>query len=375
MTPVELLIGIILLLLAVPDLCERSGRPALLYTVYLVVGLLIGPSLNADVRDLLVEVGRFGFILLLFQIGLEIDLPPVKSLLTPAKLALKWGAVQFPFVMALAMLAGLDVTESFLAAAALNGCSVSMTFVAWKHFPTPSPDNKRHLLLWMVTIELVSIVILTAGSTLLKHGFGPAFLGQFLLIAAVVLLISKYADRWTSSLARRLPSTVRLKGHYIVLFVFVVAALGARLGLSEAKSAFFLGLFISRATHEGMALEHHLKPIGQHLLIPIFFVSLGAFVPAELLLTRTGFYALLAAVLLLALRDFLHRTYVRSGCERRAFLLVCPNLTIVAIAANTMRNAGADPRHIGWMVITGLVLSVASLLMLPGRSNDGMRPG
>ena len=33
------------------------------------------------------QVGRFGFILLLFEIGLEIDLPPVKSLLTPARLA------------------------------------------------------------------------------------------------------------------------------------------------------------------------------------------------------------------------------------------------------------------------------------------------
>lgn len=375
MTPVELLIGIILLLLAVPDLCRKAGRPALLYTVYLVVGLLIGPALSLEVRDLLMELGRFGFILLLFQIGLEIDLPPVKSLVTPARLALKWSVVQFPFVMMVARLAGLDWHESFLAAAALNGCSVSMTFLAWRHFPTPTPENKRHLLLWMVAIEILAIIILTAGSTLLKHGFGAAFFGQFLLIGAVVALISKFADRLTSSLARRLPSSIRLKGHYIVLFVFVVAAVGARFGLSEAKTAFFLGLFISRATHEGMALEHHLKPISQHLLIPIFFVSLGAFVPVELLATRIGLYALLATALLLALRDFLHRTYVRSGCERRAFLLVCPNLTIVAIAANTMRNAGGDPSHVGWVVLTGLVLTVVSLLLLPGRSTEGIQTG
>lgn len=367
MTPVELLIGIILLLLAVPDLCERTGRPALLYTVYLAVGLLIGPALSFDVRDLLMELGRFGFILLLFQIGLEIDLPPVQSLVTPAKLALKWSVVQFPFAMLFARLAGLDWQEGFLAAAALNGCSVSMTFLAWRHFAAPTQANKKHLLLWMVSIEILAIIILTAGSTLLKHGFGAVFFGQFLLIGTVVALISQYADRWTSTLARRLPSTVRLKGHYIVLFVFVVAAVGARFGLSEAKTAFFLGLFISRATHEGMALEHHLKPISQHLLIPIFFVSLGAFVPVELLASRVGVYALLATALLLALRDFLHRSYVQSGCSRSAFLLVCPNLTIVAIAANTMRSAGSDPSHVGWVVLTGLLLSVVSLLLLPGR--------
>jgi len=40
-----------------------------------------------------------------------------------------------------------------------------------------------------------------------------------------------------------------------------------------------------------------------------------------------------------------------------------------------MRNAGSDASHIGWVVLTGLVLSVVSLLMLPGRSADGARPG
>lgn len=368
MTSIEVFILIILLLLVVPDLCARLGRPTLLYTVYLVVGLTVGPFLPGEVSSLLQQVGRFGFILLLFEIGLEIDLPPVKSLLTPARLALKWTALQFPAVLLVARFVGLTWSEAVLASAALNACSVSMTFLAWQHFPVPNQEKKMHLLLWMVSIEIAAIIVLTAGSTALSHGIGAVFFLQLALIAALVLVISRYADGLTAYVGKQLGSTVRMKGHYIALFIFLISALGARLGLSESKTAFFLGLFISRSTHEGMALNHHLRPIGQHLLIPVFFVSLGASVPSHLLISSIGLYALLTAAALLVMRDVLHRTYVKSASDRRAFLLVCPNLTIAALAANTMLAHGSRPEAVAWVVLTGLILSVAALLLLPGRA-------
>ncbi len=370
MTAIELFILIILLLLSVPDLGQRLGRPSLLYAIYLMIGLILGPFLDPQVGKLLADIGRFGFILLLFEIGLEIELPPVKSLLTPVKLALKWGLLQVPVLMGLACWAGLSLTESALAAAALTGCSVSMTFLAWQYFPAPTQDNKRHLLLWMVSLEIMAILVLTAGGALLKHGFGVDFALQLLLIALAVFLISRFANQLTGVLGRQLESTTRWKAHYVVLFVLLVAAAGARLGLSESKTAFFLGLFMSRATHEGLALSHHLRPIGQHLLIPVFFVSLGAFVPIGLLGSGIGALALVSTLVILLLRDGLHRTWVQSGCQRSAFLLVCPNLTIVAIAANTMRDYSAPPEHIAWLVLTGLTLSLSALLLLPKPQPD-----
>ena len=178
-------------------------------------------------------------------------------------------------------------------------------------------------------------------------------------------MISRYANPLTRYLAHRLESTTRWKVHLVVLFVFLISAVGARLGLSESKTAFFLGLFMSRATHEGLALSHHLRPIGQHLLIPVFFVALGAYVPLSLLASPIGAWAGFTALILLALRDVLHRTWVKSGCQRSAFLLVCPNLTIVAIAAQTMREYGSPAPHVAWVLLTGLVLSLTALLLLP----------
>jgi Kef-type K+ transport system membrane component KefB len=365
MTTIELFILILLLLLSVPDLCARWGRPALLYAVYLLVGLLMGPLLQPELYQLLADIGRFGFILLLFEIGLEIDLPPVQNLRRPAVLAARWSALQIPVLLVMARWVGLSWTESVLATAALIGCSVSMTFLAWQHFPTAHQATKQLLLLWMVSVEIMAILVLTAGGALLKHGFSRAFFGQLILIALAVFLISRFADRLTHLLGGILAATSRWKIHYVVLFVLMVSACGARLGLSESKTAFFLGLFMSRATHEGLALSHHLRPLSQHLLIPIFFVSLGAFVPLDLLTTPVGGRALAAAVVLLIFRDVLHRTWSASGAVRKAFLLVCPNLTIVAIAANTMREFGSPASHVAWVVLTGLVLSLIALLLLP----------
>lgn len=76
-------------------------------------------------------------------------------------------------------------------------------------------------------------------------------------------LICRYADPLTRYLGQRLEHTTRWKVYVVVLFVFVVSAVGARLGRSESKTAFFLGLFMSRASHEGLALCHHLRPIGE----------------------------------------------------------------------------------------------------------------
>jgi Kef-type K+ transport system membrane component KefB len=185
------------------------------------------------------------------------------------------------------------------------------------------------------------------------------------LVLLVVVVVSRSAERLMGLLGRLLGSTTRWRLHYVVLFVLLISALGGRMGLAAPKTAFLLGLFVSRATHEGLALSHHLRPIGQRLLIPVFFLALGAEVPVHLLFSATGVMAIGAAGLLIGLRDFLHRTSVQSGCSRWAFLLACPNLTMVAIAAQTLVSLRSDGRVVGWLVLTGLILSTVSLFGLP----------
>jgi Kef-type K+ transport system membrane component KefB len=74
-TSIELLVALLLLVMAVPDLCIWMGRPALAYPAFVCFGVVVGPFLRPEVASMIREAGEIGFVLLLFEVGLEIDLP------------------------------------------------------------------------------------------------------------------------------------------------------------------------------------------------------------------------------------------------------------------------------------------------------------
>lgn len=94
MNSIEIIIGLLLLFMAVPDVCRRVGRPALVFPVFVVFGLALGPMASAGVKTMLHEAGVVGFLLLLFQVGLEIDLPRARELLPALRFALPWALAE-----------------------------------------------------------------------------------------------------------------------------------------------------------------------------------------------------------------------------------------------------------------------------------------
>jgi hypothetical protein len=72
------------------------------------------------------------------------------------------------------------------------------------------------------------------------------------------------------------------------------------------------------------------------------------------------------AGLLMGLRWFFARRLVTLGSRPDTFLILCPNLTIVALAAESLLLAGAPREVAAWLALTGLFLTVLPLLMLPG---------
>ena len=75
MNSIETIICLILLLMAVPDLCGKLGRPSLANVCFVVFGLALGPLVQVDVATMIKQAGEVGFLLVLFEVGLEIDLP------------------------------------------------------------------------------------------------------------------------------------------------------------------------------------------------------------------------------------------------------------------------------------------------------------
>jgi len=375
MSNIEVIICLVLLFMAVPDLCLKLGRPALVFSAFTLFGMVLGPAVNVEVRTMLQQAGQVGFLLLLFEVGLEVDLPPLATFAGPLRFSAAWALIQYPIAFGLGLMTGLNLLQSFVAAAALTACSVGMAYPAWKNYPGLSEAPRQFILHAMVALEVMAIVVLAVETTVLKNGLSWSVLLKLAGVVATIFLIARFASHLKPLFQTILERTTKWRIHWLVLLVLGVCALGERLGLDAAKTAFFLGLAMSSARHKGLSLEEYIAPVSHRFLIPVFFVALGFQIDLKFLADWVALSALVSAGVLLGAREVLHRRWLKTGGDSKAFLLLCPNLTMVALAAKAMVDAGTDSRLTAWLVMTGLFMTVPSLLLLPsGESAPDAKP-
>ena len=192
-------------------------------------------------------------------------------------------------------------------------------------------------------------------------------------MAVTVYLISRVCLAPGKLFRSIIQKTTHWRVHFLVLLVLIVCAIGQRLGLPAPKTAFFLGLFMSHAQFQGQTVEEYIAPISRRFLIPVFFVSLGLMIDPRMLFSYTALLALCGAFLLLGYREMIHRRWLKTGGDGLTCLLFCPNLTMVALAAATLLEAGSREAAT-WVVLSGLFLSVISLCLLPRTHNGEVMP-
>jgi Kef-type K+ transport system membrane component KefB len=374
MNTVEAVIFLILLFMAVPDVCRHFGRPALIYAAFTLFGVLLSPLVDAEVKQMLGEAGKVGFLLLLFEVGLEIDLPKLQALVPALRYTAGWVLAQYPLLLLVTHAAGFGVMETLLACASLTGCSVGMAHSAWKHHPHLGAAGRPLFLQVMVLLEVLAILLLSVESVALKQGMTWWILVQLAGIATVIYGVSRLALPLQKLFQTILAEATHWRIHLVVLLVLAVCAVGERLGLSAAKTAFFLGLFLARVEHDGQGLEHYVAPISQRMLIPIFFFGLGLSVPWGVVFSWTGVLAAGTAGLLLAWRWLQFRRWPLGGEAAETFFLLCPNFTIVSLAAQTMLQAGDASSTPAWLLLTGLLVTVVALFALPRGAKPAAAP-
>jgi Kef-type K+ transport system membrane component KefB len=280
-----------------------------------------------------------------------------------------WSAVQYPLVLMLAQVAGFGWTESFMIAAALTGCSMSMAYLGWKHFQGLENPQRAFALQIMVALEVLAIMIMSINTTALKSGLGWSILLKLGAMAVTVYLLSRLAAHVVKLFQWIVEKTTHWRVHFLVLLVLLICAISERMGLSAPKAAFFLGMFMARTQFHGRSLEQHIAPISRRFLIPIFFVSLGLMVDTKMLFSHGALLALCGAFLLLGFREMIHRRWLPTGGPANTFLLFCPNLTMAALAATSLLQAGRTDAAT-WVTLCGLFCSVIALCLLPRTKAD-----
>jgi CPA2 family monovalent cation:H+ antiporter-2 len=293
------LVLIFLAALAAAYVLNRIHQPPLIG--FLLAGTLLGPfgfGLEGDI-EAVKSLAELGVVLLLFTVGLELELPNLKRL---GRIVWVAGPIQVlgtvALVAALGRLAGEDwrraVFFGFLVA--LSSTAIALTLLIERR-EIDAPHGR--LLVGILIFQDLAIVPMMLAVPALAGGSGqglPAALTALGKTAAIGVLLFLAARFVVPRLLHALAET-RQKAIFIVAVLFLVlgtALVSAWAGLSAALGAFLAGLVISESDYGHQAMSD-IEPF-RDAFNALFFVSIGMLFDPRILLREP---VLVGALLLL----------------------------------------------------------------------------
>jgi Kef-type K+ transport system membrane component KefB len=350
---------------------NKLKQPLLL--AYLLAGVLIGPQIGLrliDDQKSIETVSEIGLILLLFIIGLELDL---KKLLAAGKPVLVTGILQFPLCVALGLAfflpfgSGAGTGEyGLLYLAVCLGISSTMIVVKLLYDKFELDTLPGRITLGVLVVQDIwAIVVLGIQPNLLQPEFGTLLgsLGKGALLVALSLLISKTVlPRLFQSVAK-VPELVLVGS---LAWCFIVCAGANAAGLSREMGALIAGISISTFPYN-MDVVAKVVSI-RDFFVTLFFVALGMQIPMPS--AQIVGMALLAAAFLMLSRFLVVFPILRAlGLGHRASLLPSINLAQMSEFSMVIATIGVTYHHIGQETVSVLIFvfaftSVASTYMI-----------
>ena len=298
--PLVLDVGVVLLMAATLGFLSRKlGFPAIIG--YLLTGLLVSPFTPGYVAgsEQLAVLADIGVVLLLFEVGIEIDLRRLRN----EQRALFWAApiqvlagvlIGTPIFIAL----GVPLYGAILLALSISmSSSVVIVNITRSRRRTTNPKTETALLGWSVLQDMTGVGIAAIVLTIVGVGdrsLPIAFLG---LIGFAVL-------SYVSSIL--LPKLLRLvKWEHDLFLIYsvsvglVLAAIGTvAFGIPMALAAFVAGLALNQG-RETDEVRRVLLPF-RDLFAVLFFVVIGSLISPNNIVEALPFAGIIFALLVFA---------------------------------------------------------------------------
>lgn len=284
----ELLLHLVIVLVAAKlaaEGAERIGVPAVVGEI--VAGIVIGPSLLGLVGredEVLRFLGELGVILLLLDVGLEMDIGELRKV-GRASLSVAVIGVVVPMVTGIAAmrLMGESGNTALFVGAALTATSVGITARVFGDLRALATSEARIVLGAAVADDVMGLMVLTVVVRLVTEGsVSPLSILGIIGVALAFLVVGGGAGlRLTPILFRGINRLARSSGTLVALaFAFTLgfAELADKAKLAPIIGAFLAGLALGK-TDSSERIRTELAPIG-HVLVPIFFLQIG--IDAEL---------------------------------------------------------------------------------------------
>src|SRR4051794_38015573 len=263
------------------ELSERIGVPAVVGEI--VAGVLVGPSVLGLVGqhdEVLRTLGEIGVILLLLEVGMEMDLPELAKVGRSSLLVATAGVIA-PLVlgvMAMELVVGDDFKTSLFVGAALTATSVGITARVFGDLRALATTEARIVLGAAVADDVMGLVVLTVVVRLVTQGSVSIFsVGGIILVAVAFLVVGGLVGlRVSGPLFDLVHRASRSTGTMVALalaFTLAFARIADAAKLAPIVGAFVAGIALTRSDHSDR-IRRELAPVG-HLFIPVFFLQIG----------------------------------------------------------------------------------------------------
>ncbi len=364
------------ILFAIPPLCRRVRLPAVVGLM--AAGVLIGPfglqlaPRHGEVVEFFAELGK---LLLMFFAGLEIDLVQFNR---TRHRSIGFGLLTFTFPLAAGFLVGFWSGYAWVGALVIGSLLASHTLIA---FPIVEKLGKLRNEAVTVTIgatvftDVAALLVLAICIPIHVSGFAPDTFAIQVFQLAVYVPAVIFGLGWVAQ--KLFDQKPTKEGQFALMLLLVaVAAVGAEaIHLEGIIGAFLAGLAVNTATRNSEA-KHELEFIGNHLFIPVFFLTIGFLIDLQNFANTlvTHFWLVFGIV-----GGLIGSKYLAAAVARRAFGYtrlegltmwslsipqVAATLAAALVAYNTTNAAGE--RLIGEPVLnSAIVLLVVTSVLGP----------
>ncbi|MBI5489599.1 MAG: cation:proton antiporter [Deltaproteobacteria bacterium] len=265
----------------IPLLSERARIPA-------VVGeILFGMAISHGALDVMSPtpftrfLAQFGFALLMFLAGMEIDFTKVERMSRRALLACA-GAAAGAFSVGLA--ATLLFGRPLFLVLVIGAMSLGLVLAALRALDLTQRPVGQVVLLVGTLGEFLTLILLTVGDIAAVHGIGVDLVqavGKLVLVFGLAwicllglrMLIWWFPDAFVRVVATRDASEIGVRASLALMTAFVAVA--ALLGVETILGAFLAGALFSFVFREKHVVETKLASLGFGFFIPIFFIDVG----------------------------------------------------------------------------------------------------
>ncbi len=239
---------------------------------------------QSEVISVLAEIG---VIILLFEIGLESDLRELQKVGSRAAVVAVVGVVA-PFIagtVGLVLIFGMPTIPAVFAGAALTATSIGITSKVLSELGQLKSTEGQIIVGAAVIDDILGIVVLAVVASLAKTGDVDLLNLVYLIIGATAFLLgSIWLGKFFNQSFVAIAEKLQTRGKLVIpalIFAFSMAFLAHAIHLEAILGAFAAGLVLDE-TDKRKELDQQVIPIAD-ILVPIFFVSVGARVDLSVL--------------------------------------------------------------------------------------------